>query len=325
MSQSNQQQECGQSRVSLYDEVTARIVTELEQGAVPWVKPWAGSGAALGLPRSAATRRFYSGINILILWDAVIRRGFASQEWLTFRQALALGGNVRKGERGTIICYADSFVPKSERDRAREQGEDPSAIPFLKRFTVFNVEQCEGLPAHMRPAPRILSEIELCPDAEALMTATGARFVEGSGEAVYNRTEDLIRLPSREAFVSTSDFYCTAFHELGHWTAHPSRLSRDLKNRFGSQAYAREELIAELTSAFLCAHLNIVPQVRHTDYLANWLQILRDDNRAIFHAASQASKATDFILAFRHPSEPDPIPPEHPAEFSRADERAHLN
>ena len=146
MRQTFPQQERGQSRVSLYDEVTARIVAELEQGAVPWVKPWAGSGAALGLPRSAATRRSYSGINILILWDAVIRHGFASQEWLTFRQALSLGGNVRKGERGTTICYADSFVPKTERDRAREQGDDPSAIPFLKRFTVFNVEQCEGLP-----------------------------------------------------------------------------------------------------------------------------------------------------------------------------------
>jgi antirestriction protein ArdC len=299
-----QQQECGESRVSLYEEVTDRIVHELESGTVPWVKPWASSGVALGLPRSAATRRNYSGINILILWNAVIKRGFASQEWLTFRQALSIGGHVRKGEHGTVICYADSFVPKGERERARKQGEDPAAIPFLKRFTVFNIEQCEGLPPYVTPAPRILSEIELSPHAEVVISATGAKIVTGHGEAFYPRGEDIILLPSREAHVSTADFYCTAFHELGHWTAHPSRLARDLQHRFGSEAYAREELIAELASAFLCAQFSIVPQVRHTDYIANWLQILKSDSRAIFHAASQASKASDFILAFRNPEPP---------------------
>jgi len=301
----NIEQQTGcEARVSLYEEITDQIVAELESGTVPWVQPWASSDASLGLPHSAATRRNYSGINILILWNAVIKRGFASQEWLTFRQALSLGGHVRKGERGTVICYADSFIPKGERERARESGDDPSAVPFLKRFTVFNIEQCEGLPAHIAPAPRILSEIELSPDAESLIAATGAKIVTGSGEAFYDRAEDVIRLPSREAHISTADFYCTAFHELGHWMAHPSRLARDLQNRFGSEAYAREELIAELCSAFLCAQFGIVPQVRHTDYIANWLQILKSDARAIFHAASQASKASDFILAFRHPEPP---------------------
>lgn len=304
MRPNTQAQSPDQAHTSLYDEVTERIIAELERGIVPWVQPWASSGAALGLPRSAATRRNYSGINILILWNAVIKRGFASQEWLTFRQALSLGAHVSKGERGTVICYADSFIPKGERERARESGDDPSAVPFLKRFTVFNADQCEGLPAHIAPAPRVLSEIELSPDAEALISATGAKIVTGSGEAFYNRAEDVIRLPSREAHVSTADFYCTAFHELGHWTAHPSRLARDLQNRFGSQAYAREELIAELCSAFLCAQFGIVPQVRHTDYLGHWLQILKSDARAIFHAASQASKAGDFLLAFRHPEPP---------------------
>ncbi|HSZ75278.1 MAG TPA: zincin-like metallopeptidase domain-containing protein [Rhizomicrobium sp.] len=324
MSQTHQQNANGESRVSLYDEVTERIVRELEQGCVPWVQPWTAAGISLGLPRSAATRKHYSGINILILWNALIKCGFASQEWLTFRQALALGGNVRKGERGTSICYADSFVPRAERQRAAEKGEDPSAIPFLKRFTVFNIEQCEGLPEHIRPAPRPVSEIETLPDAEALIAATGARFVEGGGEAFYSRTEDYIRMPPRETFFSASDYFCTAYHELGHWTAHPSRLARDLQNRFGSQAYAREELIAELCSAFLCAHLHIVPQVRHADYLGNWLQILRDDSRAIFHAASQASKAADFILAFRAlDSDPNLIPPHNAAAFPRADERAN--
>lgn len=303
MSQTFAQPASGTSRVSIYEEVTDRIVHELEVGAVPWVQPWTSSGVALGLPRSAATRKFYSGINVLILWDAVIRRGFASQEWLTFRQALSLGGHVKRGEHGTTICYADSFIPKAERERAREQGEDPNRIPFLKRFVVFNVGQCEGLPAHIIAKPKPVPPGELSADAEALITATEARVVFGGGEAFYHRSEDFIRLPPRDTFLTPADYYCTALHELGHWTAHPKRLNRDLQHRFGSSAYAREELIAELTSAFLCAHLNIVPQIRHADYLAHWLQILKEDSRAIFHAASQASKATDFLLAFQNGGE----------------------
>ena len=309
MSQTLQQPASGASRshtaarTSLYDEVTTQIVAQLEQGCVPWVRPWAASSVSLGLPRSAATRRFYSGINILILWDAVIRRGFASQEWLTFRQALSLGGHVRKGERGTAICYADRFIPKGEQDRAKEQGSEPNSVAFLKRFIVFNVEQCDGLPSHIVARPKPVTPSELSPEAEALIAATGAKFVEGGGEAFYHRGEDFIRLPYRETFLSPADYFCTALHEIGHWTAHPSRLNRDLQNRFGSSAYAREELIAELTSAFLCAHLNIVPQIRHADYLGHWLQILKEDSRAIFQAASMASKASDFVLAFGQPQE----------------------
>lgn len=301
------------ARISLYDEVTAQIVAQLEQGCVPWVRPWASAGVALGLPRSAATRKFYSGINVLILWDAVIRRGFAAQEWLTFRQALNLGGHVRKGEKGTAICYADRYIPKAEQERARDSGDAPNAVPFLKRFIVFNVEQCEGLPGHIVAAPKPAQPSELSANAEALIAATGAKFVEGGGEAFYHRGEDFIRLPYCETFLSPADYYCTALHELGHWTAHPSRLNRDLQHRFGSSAYAREELIAELTSAFLCAHLSIAPQIRHADYLGHWLQILKEDAKAIFHATSQASKATDFILAFQQTREAE-IPTAEAAE-----------
>ena len=142
-------------RTSLYQEITDKIVAELEQGRVPWVQPWLGSvagvGAPLGLPRNAATGRPYSGINILILWSAVAERGFTGQNWLTFRQALKLGAHVRKGERGTTVVYADRFIPYRERTRAAEAGDEPEAIPFLKRFTVFNADQCEDLPADLAP------------------------------------------------------------------------------------------------------------------------------------------------------------------------------
>ncbi len=298
------------SKTSIYDEITARIVAELEQGIVPWVQPWTGS-APLGLPRNATTERPYSGVNVLILWDALAKHGFATQDWLTFRQALSLGGHVRKGERGTTICHADRFIPKAEQERVRDTGDAPNVVPFLKRFVVFNIAQCDGLPARVLP-PRLepIADHEKHPDAEALIAATKARIVEGGGEAFYSNSEDFIRLPYRETFLSQPDFYCTALHELGHWTGHPARLDRDLRNRFGPEAYAREELIAELTSVFLCAHMNIVPRVRHADYLGHWLQILKSDAHAIFHAASQASKASDFIRAFSA----SPIPPDGPTE-----------
>lgn len=302
MSQTLHQPAGGEARISLYDEVTARVIAEMEQGIIPWVKPWKSSGVSLGLPRSAATRKAYSGINILILWDAVMTRGFTAQEWLTYRQALSLGGHVKPGERGTTACYADSFIPKAERERSREQGDDPNRIPFLKRFTLFNIEQCEGLPAHIAGAHQLdpVPITDPVPDADRAVDATGAAIRPGD-QPKYVGKLDTIFMPAPGDFLTAADYYCTILHELGHWTAHPSRLARDLAHRFGSTAYAREELIAELTSAFLCAHFNIVPQVRHADYLANWLAVLKEDARAIFHAASQASKASDYILGLSAP------------------------
>jgi hypothetical protein len=140
-------------RASLYQEVTDRIITELEAGRVLWVQPWDSAQAGLGLPANAATGRHYSGINILILWAAVIGKAYPSQSWLTFRQALGLGGAVRKGERGTTVVYADRFIPEAEKERARRDGDDPSFVPFLKRFTVFNVAQCAACQAARDRAP----------------------------------------------------------------------------------------------------------------------------------------------------------------------------
>ena len=297
MSPSNRQPARGE-RGSLYQEVTDKIVLELEQGRFPWVQPWGDASAGLGLPKNAATAQRYSGINVLVLWGAVIEKGYRGQNWLTFRQALTLGGSVRKGEKGTIVFYADKFIPKGEIERAAKDGNDPNAVSFLKRHTVFNVEQCDGLPAPafagIAPSP----DREIIQHAEDLIKATGADFRTGGNQAFYQKVDDFIQVPPQQAFFHQIDFYRTCFHELGHWTGAKHRLARDHSGRFGSHPYAREELVAEMSSAFMCAAMGITPTVRHTDYLASWLDVLKEDNRAIFRAASQASKAADFILAF---------------------------
>ena len=293
-------------RANIYDEVTAKIVAELEAGRFPWAQAWANKGEAAtiaaGLPKNACTGRTYSGINILLLWGAAIDNGFADQTWLTFRQAKALGGSVMKGERGSMVVYADKFIPKEERKRVETEGGDASFVPFLKRYTVFNAAQCEGLPDDVTASAKPLPECETIPRAENLIKATGADFRIGGDKAFYAPSQDFIRVPPQPAFFEQINYYRTCFHELGHWTGHASRLNREFKGRYGSHAYAREELVAEMASAFVCASLSIAPTVRHADYLASWLQVLKEDNRAIFNAASLASKAADFILVFETPT-----------------------
>jgi antirestriction protein ArdC len=308
----------GKDRTSLYQEITDKIIAELEAGRVPWVQPWgtAAAKASLAIPKNAATQRQYSGINVLILWDAVIERGFSTQNWLTFRQALSLGGHVRKGEHGTTVVYADRFVPDEERRRAERDGDEPNAIPFLKRFTVFNTDQCENLPSELASAPPPLPEGLILPQVDALIAATGADFRIGGDRAYYSPVHDFIQVPRPEAYFEPINWHRTALHELGHWSGHPSRLARDLSGNFGSALYAKEELVAEMTSAFVCASLGIVPTVRHTDYIGSWLEVVREDNRAIVRAASAASKAADHLLAFR----PDI---EQPVEVCNAPDQRH--
>ncbi|HEY7550398.1 MAG TPA: ArdC-like ssDNA-binding domain-containing protein [Hyphomicrobiaceae bacterium] len=285
-------------RASLYQDITDRIIAELEAGRLPWVQPWgsAGVSAPLGLPSNAATGRNYSGINVLILWGAVVQRGYAVQSWLTFRQAVGLGGNVRKGERGTTVVYADRFVPDDERRRAHDEGEAPRSIPFLKRFTVFNVEQCEGLPDGVVSAPPPIDNGLILPQVEALIRAIGADIRIGGDKAYYDVAGDLIRVPPPQAFFEPINWHRTALHEVGHLVGR--RLGRDLSGAFGSKKYAYEEIVCELSTSFVCAALGIVPTVRHTDYIGSWCEILQGDDRAIVRAASAASKAADYLLSF---------------------------
>ena len=285
---------------SLYDEVTARIISELEEGRFPWVQPWEATAASPGLPRNATTGRAYSGVNVLILWGAVIDGAFPSQAWLTFRQALQAGGSVRKGERGTTVVYADRFIPEAEKTRARETGDSAKTIAFLKRFTVFNASQCDGLREGVGVDAPPLPPREVVPVAEKLIAASGVDFRIGGGRAFYVPSHDFVQVPPQPAFFAPVDYYRTCLHELTHATGHKSRLDRSQISSFGTKDYAREELIAEMGSAFLCAALGIVPTVRHADYLSVWLDVLREDKRAIFRAASAASKAADWLLARQH-------------------------
>lgn len=304
-------------RNSLYQDITDKIIADLEQGRVPWVQPWGNVGAPLGLPKNVATGRTYTGINVLILWCAVAERGFTSQNWLTFRQALKLNAHVRKGEKGTTVVFADRFIPY--RERAAETGDEPEAIPFLKRFIVFNADQCEGLPAEIAPPPVTLDDQLILPQAEALIRATGADIRIGGDRAFYDPQEDYIRVPPPSAYFEPINWHRTVFHELSHLTGHSKRLNRDLSGSFGSPSYCREELVAEISGAMVCAALSIVPTVRHADYLVNWLDLLGEDNRAIIRAASAASKAADYLLAFRD-RDPGTADPVAPAVFLQPDE-----
>jgi antirestriction protein ArdC len=234
---------------------------------------------------------------VLILWSAVVQHGYAVQSWLTFRQALSLGGNVRKGERGTTVVYADRFVPDDERQRAYDDGVPPRSVPFLKRFTVFNASQCDGLPEGISAAAPPVATDLILPQAEALIYASGADLRIGGDRAYYDVAGDFISVPPPQAFFEPINWHRTALHELAHHSGAAHRLNRDLSGSFGSKKYATEEIVA-IATAYTCAALGIVPTVRHADYVGAWLEILHEDNRAIVRAASAASKAADYLLAF---------------------------
>lgn len=282
-------------RRDVYARVTDRIVQSLEQGVRPWHQPWTGGltdGRMVRPLRHTGTP--YRGINILLLWCAAMEGGFASSHWMTYRQASELGAQVRKGERGSLVVYADRFVKK---DASANGDEAEREIRFLKGYIVFNVEQIDGLPAQYttRPAPR--EAFPLSDTVESFVAATAALIRHGGDRAFYSPADDVIVLPDPAAFRDAASYTATKAHELVHWTSHPSRLDRTLGKRFGDDAYAAEELIAELGAAFLCADLGIAAEIRddHAAYVADWLRVLRSDRRAIFTAAAHAQAAADYL------------------------------
>lgn len=286
-------------RADVYTRVTDRIVSDLEKGVRTWMKPWSAGHAVDRLPSLPLRHNGtpYRGMNILLLWGEAIDKGYTQSRWMTYKQAEELGGHVRKGEHGSLVVYADTFSKTEENEKGEEVDR---AIPFMKGYTVFNVEQIEGLPArYYEPtAPRDDSRaLELIEEAESFFAATGAAFRHGGNRAFYAPHADFIQLPVPDAFRDAESYAATKAHELIHWSGHEQRMARAFGKRFGDHAYAFEELVAELGSAFLCADLGITPEVRedHAAYLAHWLAVLKEDKRAIFSAAAHAQRAADFL------------------------------
>jgi antirestriction protein ArdC len=284
----------------LYAEVSARIVAELEHGAAPWVKPWSATPGQ-NVPQNAVTNRPYSGCNVILLWLAR-ERGWATPRFLTFKQALEAGGNVRKGEHGTKVYFVKQLQIK---DGDGEEA-DTRLVPMLREYTVFNVDQCETLPDRVKSGRlmRVRNPDTRDAIADEFLRCTSADIRQGSGEAYYVPSHDFISMPAFEAFKGSDHFYNVAFHELTHWTGHKSRLDRDLQNRFGSRHYAAEELVAELGAAFLCAEFGFDGDVRNAGYIATWIELLKADKRAFFTACNRASKAAEYLrgLALAEPA-----------------------
>ena len=286
------------SRPDLYSRITRQILDQLEVGVRPWSQPWAGGALASRPLRHDGTP--YRGINVLLLWAEAAARGYQAPNWMTFRQALALGGCVRKGEHGATVVYA--HVPPQESSTSDAEEVAPTRA-FLKAYTVFNVEQIEGLgSAFSPPSEVVLNPGERITAVEAFVRATGVQVGHGGGMAYYAPGPDRVQMPPFESFCDPEAYYATLAHELTHWTAHPSRLDRSFgARRHGDVGYAREELVAELGAAFLCADLglSLEPREDHAAYIAHWIQVLKDDRRFIFSAAAHAQKAVDLLHALQ--------------------------
>ena len=277
--------------INRYQQVTDRIVADLEAGVATWVKPWRDGGTGV-MPCNAVSRRYYSGVNVLVLWGAALAKGFAVPRWLTYNQAKGCGGNVRKGEKGETVFFVTRITKEGENGEREFR-------PIMRYYTVFNVAQCDGIPAkYLGKEEREKTEVERIAAAEGLLKETGAKVLHGGNSAFYSHGDDSITLPPIEAFETVQHYYATSLHEHAHWTGHKDRLAREFGKRFGDQAYAAEELVAELGAAFLCAHLGIEGELRHSEYIGSWIQLLKDNPRAIFTAASKASAAADYLRGF---------------------------
>jgi antirestriction protein ArdC len=280
------------ARPDPHTEITALILADLEAGVRPWTRPWSSAG-----PVSRPLRhdgRPYHGVNVLTLWAHAARCGYIRPNWMTFRQALVLGGSVRKGEKGASVVYA---APISHDEDAVDDTGSRRGGSFLKRYTVFNLDQIEGLDDRY-PQPVQRPVTERIATAEAYFAATGADIRIGGDMAFYRPDVDTVHMPRFELFVDAEAYYAVLAHEMTHWTGHRSRLDRDLTlGRFGDEAYAREELIAELGAAFICADLGLTlePRPDHAAYIASWLRVLRNDKRFIVAAAAHAERAAKLL------------------------------
>ena len=279
----------------LHARLTATILAQLETAdPATWSPPWHGANP---LPSNALTGRRYRGLNVLALWCAAQGQGYGEARWATYRQWAALGAQVRRGERGTLVLFYKD-LPREQTADTRPGKEENPARGFVARGSiVFNVAQVDGAPPLEAAVPDV-DGLPPLPAFVALVAATGARIVEGNHQPCYLPRTDTIHLPVRALFRSAEGHAGTLAHELVHWTGAPHRLARDLTGRFGMRAYAAEELVAELGAAFVLAEVGVarVPHPAHAAYVASWLPLLRDDPRALATAAAQASRAAMYLV-----------------------------
>lgn len=282
----------------LYQSVTNQIIAALEVGTPPWTCPWQRTHGSM-LPANLATSRAYRGINVLLLNLQQMSHGYAHNRWLTFQQARTMGGCVRRGETGTPIVFFKMLELDGAAAVVRHAANDASGrkvIPLLRSFTVFNAAQVDGLPSDLTAVPTPPEGWSPVAAAEELLAHSGAVLRHGGDQAFYRPSDDIIQLPLPAVFPQASRYYNTALHELTHWTSHPSRCNRVLSNRAHLEAYAFEELVAEMGSAFLSSHCGLHSELQHASYIASWLRALRNDKRLIFNAASLAQRAADYLL-----------------------------
>ncbi|MAN77395.1 MAG: antirestriction protein [Rhizobiales bacterium] len=282
-----------ETRADTYQRITDTIITALENGTRPWMKPWSASQVGSNFPRPLrANGEPYRGINILLLWLATATHGFEHQRFMTYRQAQELGGQVRKGEKGTLIVKYGTISRKAE--NAKDEDRE---IPYLKGYTVFNLSQIDGLADEHYAVPTPLPVEQRIERAEVFARNTEASIIHGSNKACYIPAADRIQMPPFAAFVSPEAYYSTLFHELAHWVGAKHRLDRISSTNRKTKAYAFEELVAEITACFICSDLDLTASVRDesTSYLASWLKCLKQDKKAIFRAASRAQAAADFL------------------------------
>lgn len=279
------------SKSNIYAEITMLIKENMSQGVMPWEAPWLESGIVMQLPKNAHSGKPYSGVNVWMLLASQHKYHYSNAIWVSYKQAKSLGGNVRKGEKGTRILFFSTF------EREQDDG-NKETIRFAKSFSVFNLDQYDGLD-HLKPTPPKPAEsnsIERIASIDQIIEATRATIRHDATEKAYYRpSTDTIHIPPLDAFKSIEAYYSTVFHELGHWTGTKDRLERGLLNKFGSEAYAFEELVAELCAAYLCAENGLVYSTQHTAYINNWLKVLNGDDRAFAKAAALAQKAANYI------------------------------
>jgi antirestriction protein ArdC len=289
-------------RIDVYTQVTNNIIAAIEAGAGDWQMPWHRSGEGLNRPVNIDTAKAYRGINVVSLWAAGQARGFTTGTWGTYRQWQANGCQVRKGEKSSLVVfYKELDVEEQNNDGTTEHGKRLMA----RASWVFNADQVDGYEAPALPEPK--DPVQVIDAAERFVTGTGATIRHGGTRAFYRPSDDTIQMPERERFLgtetstATESYYATLLHELTHWTGHDRRCDRQFGKRFGDDAYAMEELVAELGAAFLCADLGVTltPRPDHAAYIDNWLKVLKADKKAIFTAASAAAKATDYLAGLQ--------------------------